>query len=193
LTYVTGDDGVRRLTLPDEVRAYVIRFVREGAAQPAEGIAAIVQEGQDQLHKALEGVSEEQARYKPAQDEWSVLELMDHVVTVKRIMANLCQHLSEGRWPPGITGEWEEEKAQDGVTIARFTSLGEARAAADAAHDDLLGFVRSITPDMDTEKEFTHFLFGPMNCRQWAVFQRVHDADHAPTIEKIKASPGYPR
>jgi hypothetical protein len=31
-----------------------------------------------------------------------------------------------------------------------------------------------------------------MNCRQWAVFQRVHDADHAPGIGKIKATPGFP-
>jgi len=193
LTYVVGEDGVRHLTLPDDVRAYIVRFIREGAAKEPADIAAIVQEGHDELLAALHGLSEAQARHKPAPDEWSVLELMDHVVTVKRSMAGLCRHLSEGSWPPGLTAEFQEEAAQDGVTLARFTSLAEARQAADEAHAGLLDFIRSITPETNTEKEFRHFLFGSMNCRQWAVFQRVHDADHAPAIGRIKATPGFPR
>jgi hypothetical protein len=192
LTYVVGEDGVRHLTLPDDVRAYIVDFIREGAAKEPHDIAAIVQEGHDELHAALDGLSDQQARHKPGADDWCVLEVMDHVVTVKRLMAQLCQHLSEGRWPPGVTGEFQEEAAQDGVTLARFTSLDEARQAADEAHAGLLGFIRSITPATSTEKEFRHFVFGSMNCRQWAVFQRIHDADHAPAIGRIRVTPGFP-
>ena len=72
------------------------------------------------------------------------------------------------------------------------TSPTEARAAADEAHASIMAFVATVTPDTNTEKEFRHFVFGSMNCRQWAVFARIHDADHAPSIGRIKASPGYP-
>lgn len=192
LTYVTGEDGVRRLTLPDETRAAVVAFVRENGAKPREEMAAIVEDGHAALLAALEGVSDAQARWKPAPDAWSILELMDHIVTIKTFMGVLCRSLSQGAWPPGLTAEWQEERLQDGATAARHATLDDARAAEQAAHDSLIGFVRSITPAMDTDKTFSHFLFGEMNCRQWAMFQRIHDYDHVPTIAKIKATPGFP-
>lgn len=46
LKYVIGPDGTRTLTIPDESRAFVISFVREGVAKSPEAIEAIVQEGQ---------------------------------------------------------------------------------------------------------------------------------------------------
>lgn len=192
LTYVTGEDGVRHLTLPDEIRARVIAFAREGGAKPTAEIAAIVQEGHDALIGSLEGLSDEQARFKPAPDQWSILELMDHVVTIKRFLVVLCQHMSEGAWPPGLTEAWQEEALQDGATTRRFTSIAEAREAADAAHGALLAFLEGVTPEMDTAKTFTHFLFGPMNFREWVVFERIHDGDHGPTIAKIRALPSFP-
>lgn len=192
LTYVTGEDGVRHLTLPDEMRARVIAFVREGGAKSPDEIAAIVQEGHDALIASLDGVSDEQARWKPAPGEWSILELMDHVVTIKRFLVVLAPHMSEGAWPPGLTEAWQEEALQDGATTARFTSIAEARDAANASHDALLAFLRGVTPEMNTEKTFTHFLFGAMNFREWIVFERIHDGDHGPTIGRIKALPAYP-
>lgn len=193
LTYVTGEDGVRHLTLPAETRAAVIAFVRENGAKPPEHMAAIVEDGHAELLAALEGVSDEQARWKPAPDQWSILEVMDHIVTVKNFMGALGRSLSQGAWPPGLTAAWQEERVQDGATVVRHATLAEARAAEQAAHDSLISFVRTITPDMNTDKMFAHFLFGEMNCRHWAMFQRIHDYDHVPTIAKIKALPAYPR
>ncbi len=37
-----------------------------------------------------------------------------------------------------------------------------------------------------------YFLFGALNAREWAVFQRIHDVDHTPHIGQIKASSGFP-
>ena len=151
-----------------------------------------MQEGHDALISSLDGVSDAQAAWKPAPDEWSILELMDHVVTIKRFLVALTQHMSQGAWPPGLTEAWQEESAQDGATVARFTSIAEARDAADAAHDALLAFLRGVTPEMNTEKTFTHFLFGAMNFREWIIFERIHDGDHGPTIARIKSREGYP-
>src|SRR5262245_37067614 len=89
LTYEIGEDGKRHLTIPDDIKAYVISFIRETSAKPSNEIAAVVQEGHDDLCIALADVSEDQARFKPGPEDWSILELMDHVVTVKRFMGGM--------------------------------------------------------------------------------------------------------
>jgi hypothetical protein len=191
LKYVIGPDGAKTVTIPDDSRAFVVSFVQDGAAKTPAAIEAIVQEGHDELLRALAGLSEAQARHKPAADSWSVLELMAHVVTVKQVTASLCRNLGEGHWPPGVGPEWQEPSAQDGVTVARFATLAEARAAAQTAHGDLLTLIRGLDA-ANVETRFKHFLFGALNSREWAVFQRIHDGDHTPQIASIKASSDFP-
>jgi len=170
----------------------VIAFVREGAARPAGEIESIVQHGHDALLAALEGVSEPQAAFKPGADDWSILELMAHVVSTKQIVAALCRNLGEGHLPPGFGPQFEEAAAQDGVTVTRFATLAESRNAAQAAHADLLTTIRGLSSTTDGDVRFKHFVFGALNCREWAVFQRIHDGDHTPQIASIMAEPAYP-
>lgn len=192
LKYTTAADGTRSVTIPGELRSQVVSFVRNGGAKAPAEIEAIVQEGHDALLVALAGLSETQAAYKPSNDDWSILQLMDHVVTTKQVVVALCRNLGDGHWPPGIGPEFQEQNAQDGVTISRFATLVGARSGADAAHADLVGFIRGVDASTDVEVRFSHFLFGALNSREWAVFQRIHDVDHTPHIGQIKASPGFP-
>ena len=193
LTYVVGADGTRTLTLPDEKRAMVIAFVRDNAKKSPAEIEAVVQEGHDELFAALDEVSEAQAAWKPSENDWSVLELMAHVVTVKQITFGLSSSLSQGQLPPGAGPEWEEPSRQDGVTIATPATLADARAGAEAAHQLLLGYIRKLDDGaINTETVFRHFLFGAFNAREWPVFQRIHDGDHGPTIGKIRSMAGFP-
>lgn len=192
LTYVRRDDGTRTLTIPEDRRQFVISYVREGARKTPAEIEATVQEGHDAISAALDGVSETQAAHKPSAEDWSVLELMAHVVTTKQIMGVLCTHLAQGQLPPRFGPQLEEERAQDGITVAKFATLAEARAASDAAHGALLDVVRGFGPATDDEMRFRHFLFGAFNAREWAVFQRIHDEDHTPQLHAIKSSAAYP-
>lgn len=191
LKYVIGADGAKTLTIPDDRRALAVSFIRDGATKTTEAIEAIVQEGHDALLTALADLSEAQARHKPSANDWSVLELMDHVVTTKQVVGGLCRSLGEGHWPPGIGAEWEEASAQDGVTVTRFATLAEARAAAQAAHDNLITLIRGLDA-ANVEIRFKHFVFGALNSREWAVFQRIHDGDHTPQIASIKSSLEFP-
>jgi hypothetical protein len=141
---------------------------------------------------ALSSASEVQAAWKPAPDSWSILELMQHVVTVKQLMAGLSKTLASGELPPGFQ-QFTEPSAQDGVTIVKFSTLAEAIAAVEKAHADLLQSIRALDAgDINTDLTFSHFVFGPFNSREWTVFQRIHDQDHTPHIGKIKAESGYP-
>ena len=86
----------------------------------------------------------------------------------------------------------EDKRKQDGVTGRTYATLAEAREAAGTSQEALVAFVNGLSEASNTEETFDHFLFGPLNCRQWAVFQRVHDGDHGNQIEKIKAADGFP-
>ena len=179
-------------TLTDDVQERVVSYIRHQAAKEPEAIKDIVQTGHEKLLALLDGMSEEQATFKPSPDEWSVLEVLDHVVTAKRGVARTCVTLSRGDAPRGIGEEGQETSPQDGVTGKHFSSLAEARAGAETAHAKMIEFIGGIAQGVDLDARYNHFLFGPLNCREWAAFQRVHDGDHGNQIEKVLASPGYP-
>lgn len=192
LKYAIGPDGTKVMSMPGESRDWVISFVRENARTSPSEIEAIVQDGHRELIAALEGVSDVQAAYKPGADDWSILELLGHAVSVKQVIGALVGTLRNGELPPGFGPQFEEAKTQDGFIVARFDTLDQAREAAQAAHDTIVAFVRGIDGSVNTDVTFRHFYFGAFNAREWPVFQRIHDGDHAPHIGKIKASAGYP-
>src|SRR5438552_13393777 len=140
LTYTVGGDGSKVMSMPDETREWVISFVRENARKSPAEIEAIIQVGHRELLAALEGVSEAQAAYKPGADDWSILELVAHVVSVKQVLAALAGSLRMGELPPGFGPQFEEAKMQDGFIVRRFETLAQAREAAQAAHDSIVAF-----------------------------------------------------
>jgi hypothetical protein len=177
-------------TAQDEIIERVGSYIRHNATKEPPALRGLVQQGQQQLTGLLDGMSDEQARWKPGADDWCALELLQHVVTAKRGVARICQRLASGEKVADFGGEGEE---QDGVMSKRtFASLAEARAAMDAAHGDLLAFIDGPLAAANVETRFRHFMFGELNCCEWVVFQRVHDGDHSGQIEKIKSAPGFP-
>ena len=192
LTYIKNPDGSQTLNIPEDRKAAAIAFLRDGGAKRAAEIESIVEGGHEALLRAIDGLSDAQSTFKPAPDAWSVLELMAHVVTAKQIVGVLCAAMAQGQLPPGFGPQLEEAGAQDGVTVARFGTLAQARTAAVDAHAALLKFVRSADGPVNVDMTFRHFVFGSYNCREWAIFQRLHDDDHGPQIGKIRASAGFP-
>jgi hypothetical protein len=188
LTYIKNPEGGKTLTIPEEQRALAVRFLREGGRKSASEIEALVGEGHEALLRAIDGVEGSRAKRRPEPDEWSVLEVMDHVVTGKRLVAALCAGLAAGQLPPGFGASSNGSRAQDGVTLIRFETLQAARAAADEAQASLLNCIRSFEGETDDEMKFTHFVFGSLNCREWAVFQRLHDDNHLAQIRAAAAA-----
>jgi hypothetical protein len=174
---------------PADVVEKVTSYIKHNATKDTPALRELVQTGHAQISGLLDGLSETQATFKPGPEDWSVLELMAHVVTAKGGVARICERLARGEQIPGAGREGDE---QDGITRERFTSLAEARQAMDVAHAELLSFIDGPLAQANTEARFNHFVFGDLNCREWAAFQRVHDGDHAGQIEKIKAAQGYP-
>ena len=178
-------------TIADDLRERVLSYIAHQVEQGPQRIHREVQKGHEQLTGLIDGLSEAQATFKPSADDWSILELMQHVVAAKRGVAGLCGALARGDQAERLGGEGEEPR-QDGLTGPRYATLAVARSACDAAHDELVAFIATPSPETDEEARYPHFIFGRLNCWEWAAFQRIHDADHAGQIEKVKAAPGFP-
>lgn len=178
--------------LQSDVRERVTGYIKHNATKSNEAILDLVQHGHEQMMELVDGLSEEQATFKPGTDDWSVLDVMQHVVAAKKGVARLCAALARGEKPGGLGGEGEDTQKQDGVTGREYATLDDAVEAAVAAQEELAAFVNKLSDESNTEETHDHFLFGPLNCREWAVFQRIHDGDHGGQIEKVKAADGFP-
>ena len=92
-----------------------------------------------------------------------------------------------------IPSQGGEGDAQDGMMRGEpYTAIADARADVEKAHQEMLSFIDNSLPKANLEVRFHHFIFGDLNCAEWAAFQRVHDADHSAQIEQIKTAAGYP-
>jgi hypothetical protein len=171
-------------TVSNDQRERLVSYISHQAAKGPGSIRGTIQKGHHQLLGIIDGLSEQQATFKPSPDVWSVLEVLRHAVDAERGVGRSCAALARGETPAG--------QAQPGRSGGALPSLTEARSALDAAHDELLAFVATLSPETNLEARFEHPFFGPLNCQEWAVFQRVHDGDHAEQIEQIKAAEGFP-
>jgi hypothetical protein len=191
ITYERDADGKKMASsIPDRNKEWVLAFVAENSVKSVEEIEAAVQDAQDEMMRAIDGLTEEQAAWKPGPYEWSALEAMAHLITTKRMMANLAKTLASGVLPPGAE-QFTEMPAQDGLTNVTVSSLAEARELAESAHGMWLEVIRGLD-SADTETNFKHYIFGPMNAREWAAFQCVHDGDHTPQIQRLRYAAGFP-
>jgi hypothetical protein len=154
---------------------------------PSSAIVESVRETQLQLQEILRAVDEEQAHRKPAPGEWGLRDLTLHAAFTERLMAKLIHHLARGEGPSAedlVGAGIGMMPADDGRTYA------EAVAELERMNEAVLAAVGSLPEEPNLEMRLPHPFFGPLNCREWAGFQRVHDLDHIQHARRIIAAIG---
>ena len=132
----------------------------------------------------VEGVTQEQAEFRPDPDEWSIAEVLHHLLTSSEKVATTVEALSRGEAiNPGRIDPPREETTQ---TIGELTEKLRADSIAWTA------LTQRLPDTPPTEPTAPHSMFGELHARAWYLFQRVHDLDHAGQIAKNKQSYGYP-
>lgn len=162
----------------DDVRERVLSYIRHNAGKSPAGVAALVGANQQQLLELVQGLSDEQAARRPAEGEWCVRELVRHVIASQSRVAELVSGLPQGRRPEGSGGIGMMNE-DDGRPYAELV------AELQVANAKMLAAVGSLSETADLSAVARHPFFGDLNCREWAVFQRVHDADHIQQVRKI--------
>ncbi len=125
-------------------------------------------------------VSEEQADFKPAPDEWSIRDCLAHVLRASRGTLARIEGLAAGSASAAAAPETEADSLADLRT----------QLIADSSH--YAGILERLPEQPNVELTAEHRIFGELNSRAWFLFQRLHDSDHLGQIRAIKEASGYP-
>jgi hypothetical protein len=137
-----------------------------------------------QLLDSLSDVNDDQAVFKIDENEWSILEVLKHVLTSSGNVAKLVEALANGESRPADDIEPPRESTDLSISEMRDLLLKDSVA---------WGAVTDRLPEPPSfEIEAKHMFFGDLHSRAWYLFQRVHDLDHAQQIDKNKQASNYP-
>ena len=169
--------------LPEDVRDRVTAYMQHQGTKSKEALVELVRTSQQRYLDGVAGVGDEVAAKKPAEDEWSIRELTLHVVAAQRGVVDIIRDSSRGQKPPprGGPGMTLDDDARP---FAAW--VDELRAV----NDKMLETIAGMPDAPDTSITPSHPFFGPLNCKEWAAFQRVHDEDHVQHAAKILAAVG---
>ncbi len=164
-----------------------------------------LQKNRSRVMGLLEPLTVEQWHFKPADDRWSISEVMEHVITVENRVSGMVRQKSEG-----TPEEGKRSEVDDNMLIAAVPDRTERRKAPDTAQPT--GQLRDgseITTEFEKARARTtevttyntkdlrqffqsHGAFGELDCYQWLLLLPLHAERHARQIEEVKASAGYP-
>ena len=151
-----------------------------------EQLKAEVAEAFGRLAAEMGSLSEAQAIWKPAADEWSAAEVGDHVALGTGVLGKIAGMLAQGQRPGDEDWDPPPQFKGDAGDLAgvrsRLASLPEHTAEL---FDHCLATDRM---DVTADNSF----FGEMNWREWYYFLRVHALSHVEQIEKLRGSAGFP-
>jgi hypothetical protein len=172
-----------------------------------ETALALLARSRTAVLNAVEGVTEEQAHWKPGAERWSILEYIEHlavsddalVALVKRSLASPARietederHAREQKIratpiPRGVNRAPEHLKP-----VARFDSLAAATTAFLAARERTIEYARSTTDDL--RRHFApHPVLGQLDAYQWLCGNARHAETHAAHVVEIRGMPEFPR
>jgi hypothetical protein len=190
---------------PPVVRAQSGADPKMTAADRAE-IVELLQKSEQELMKAIDGVSDAQWMYKPAPDRWSIAEVVEHVVLADALLFETAVKSLDGAANP----KWETTlsktdllrraipdrarkvdapaaiRPQQAMTRAQLLSRFKEQRARAAA------YVRDTDKPLKAHTAPNPF-FGDVNAHQWLIYIPLHHLRHNQQILEVKASPGFPR
>ena len=171
------------MTQSPEIAQQAVSYIRHQAAKSLTELAALMERTGAECARCLEGKSDAQASFSHG-EEWSMKEVVGHMLGSSAAINHEIAGLAAGREsrPPGRTG----------VTAGGDRPINELRRALAGLWTETGRLVVSLPEGGNLERTWDHPWFGPLNFREWIVFQRIHALDHVQQMERLKEHPDYP-
>ena len=162
-------------------------------------------DGRDALLAAIADLSEEQLRFKPDAEHWSIAECAEHVaITGDALLAMVNKGAANpegvaldpakyGRLAAALVDRSRKFPAPESIRpTGRFASIADARAHFLDGHQGAMTYVRQC--QLDLRRHFTqHPLLGEIDCFRALLLLALHPARHAAQIGEIKLDPRFPK
>ncbi len=164
-------------------------------------------ETKNNLLKEVQGLSEEQLKFKPAPDRWSVIECVEHITRVEKGMYDGEQQMMK---EPADASKRANIKITDQQIIAGVEDRSRKFKAPEqfvpkddqtpqqtiqnfiTQRDSIIAYVTNTTDDMRnhvTDKT----PMGPMDAYQLLLLDAAHTNRHTQQIVEVKNSPNFPK
>jgi hypothetical protein len=164
-------------------------------------------ESRTEFLAAINGVSDQQWKWKPAPDRWSVGEVAEHIVLAEAgQFANVNKALSS---PPDPDWEVKTKGKTERLIAVLAPRLGRVQAAQEIVPKGEMNqaevkerflrqradIVRFATESKAPLKQgiVENAFFGPLNGYHWLIYIPLHTMRHDKQIAEVKATPGYPK
>lgn len=166
----------------DEEFARIRGYLQAQAAKLSiPELADKVRSDMEQLRQAIEAVPAGRFATAPADGEWSANEVLAHLTeTTREVIRAINSVVEDGTQPPPIP---DQIRGTDEVRSGEqwWQELVGDREA-------FLARVRQAKGDEHLDVTWDHRMFGPLNWREWLLFLRLHDLDHARQLQDIAAA-----
>ena len=168
---------------PEEqrVREYLIS---QGEKYPFKELWIRAISARLELIKEVSDVNQGQADFSLDKDEWSISEILEHVISSTSRVTDLISDLTIGAIGDSSDIDPPRQLSDSNIDELRQRIL-EGAFKWTAMTDNL-----PDTPNM--ENNSNHGFFGDLHAGAWYMFQRVHDLDHLNQIRKNKSHADYP-
>jgi uncharacterized damage-inducible protein DinB len=161
------------------------------------------------LRQAVDGLSEEQRIFQPAEDRWSVAGCVEHIILVEDFVFQTMQRSLQA--PPEPDTKQAEVRRKDPIVLEKVPARNTRVMGPEMVHpknrwpdfEELLRQFettrqRSVAFATETEADlrshfFKHPFLGDLDCYQWLLFLGLHCERHVRQLEEVKADPGFPR
>jgi DinB superfamily len=177
-------------------------------AEERSKVMNYLEESRKEFLAAIDGVTEEQWKWKPAPERWSVGETAEHIVLAEALLFGTVKTAIGA--PPNPA--WEEKTKGKTEFIERVMAprLGKATAPESIVPSGKMtqAQVRETFLKQRVEiekfaketqialKEYTAEhpfpVFGTLSAYQWLIYAPLHTERHDKQIAEVKATAGYP-
>ena len=167
--------------------------------EEATDILRALHKSRAEFRASTEGLSEEQAKTKPAPGRWSVLDCVEHIVLAEsRFLSWLenpqglpvppIDHAKEAKLLVGVASRETRVNAPDPIQPAgRFATLAEALQHFDDARARSVAFAVKQGAGLYSLAA-QHAFFGPVNGAEVMCLMAAHARRHAAQIREVRAA-----
>ncbi|WJY27253.1 MULTISPECIES: DinB family protein [Sporosarcina] len=152
-------------------------------------------EARSVLWAAVNGLSDDDLNWKPADDRWSIRQVMEHIALMEGAVAKTVQQeLQKGtahqtaQKPIERTVDRSVKVDAPGFAVPgdTYMTCSELKEKLGSTHELLRHVSESASHEELAAKSYPHPVFGDMDLAQWIPFAGYHELRHVQQIEEVK-------
>lgn len=172
-------------------------------------VLGYLEDSRKEFLASIDGVTEEQWKWKPAPERWSVGETAEHIILAEAaLFASVKKAVASSPnpdWAEKTKGKTEfiesvmaprkgKATAPEPIVPTGKLTLAEVRETFLKQREEIVKFATETQVALKEHTVDHPFpVFGTLNAYQWLIYIPLHTERHDKQIAEVKATPGYPK